>query len=370
MMKLNQNGSISIFHVTLLIITAVGLKMHVIIISPLLYTAGRDSWLSLILAFLLSFLWIGLLIYIYKKSQGNHLMKVIENCAGKPIRIIFSILLSIYLIGVGIITTRETLTWTNVSYLRYTPLIIIVIVFLSLCVCGAVTGIRSIAILNFFILSIVILLGIFVSLTNMKHKDFSLLTPVLEHGFQPVIKGMVYPVSAMVELFIFILFQHKIQGKVKYKHLFINSLFLLWLSLGPTIGAIVEFGPIEAKNQRFSAYEQWGIASLGRFAEHLDFLSIYQWLSGAFIRVTLIFILAIELLQPKNNKMKYLTLSLFSIIIFIFVLLPLSDIYYYQLLRKYILPFTSYFLFAIVLLICLILFMKKGSVKHHEKTSL
>ena len=65
---------------------------------------------------------------------------------------------------------------------------------------------------------------------------------------------------------------------------------LMGLTMGPTIGAITEFGPIEAAKQRYPAYEEWGLGSIGRFIEHFDFLSIYQWLTGAFIRVGLLVI--------------------------------------------------------------------------------
>ena len=46
---------------------------------------------------------------------------------------------------------------------------------------------------------------------------------------------------------------------------------LVGLTLGPLIGAITEFGPNEATKQRYPAYEEWGLVTIGRYIEHLDF---------------------------------------------------------------------------------------------------
>lgn len=53
-------------------------------------------------------------------------------------------------------------------------------------------------------------------IANFPHKDYSLLKPIMEHGMDPVIKGMIYPAAGFVEL-IFILFYNIILGpKLNY----------------------------------------------------------------------------------------------------------------------------------------------------------
>ncbi|WP_142303724.1 hypothetical protein [Neobacillus soli] len=54
-MAIKKSDSITVFQLILLSMTAIGLKNHVIIISPLIQTAGRDSWLSVIVSLFLYF---------------------------------------------------------------------------------------------------------------------------------------------------------------------------------------------------------------------------------------------------------------------------------------------------------------------------
>ncbi|WP_307256693.1 GerAB/ArcD/ProY family transporter [Oikeobacillus pervagus] len=356
---MNTNGPISLFQLILLAVTALGLKVHVLIIDPLIDTAGRDAWISLILVLFVSIIWAILLIYIHKGTNQAHLFTWLNEKFGKVVSFLFAALLYLFLIIIGAVTLKDTVVWTKVTYLQNTPSFVLVGLFLFLCAVAALTGLRGLAIANFFILFFVIIFGFFVSFTNMQFKSFSLLLPVLEHGFQPVIKGSIYPLSGMTELFMFIIFQHRVKEEIKFKHLVLTAFLLFWLAFGPTIGAITEFGPSEASNQRFSAYEQWGLASLGRFIEHLDFLSIYQWLSGAFIRISLIFILILEIFSTKKQKATYFLFIIMIVALFVFCLLPISDIIFYRLLKNVILPFSFYFFASITLLIGLFVFISK-----------
>ena len=81
----------------------------------------------------------------------------------------------------------------------------------------------------------------------------------------------------MVELLLLLFLQHKVPQPIRYKHLAVAGILLTGLTIGPLIGAITEFGPVEASKQRFPPYEEWGIASLGKFIEHIDF---YLFISG------------------------------------------------------------------------------------------
>ena len=77
---------------------------------------------------------------------------------------------------------------------------------------------------------------------------------------------------------------------------------LLGLTIGPLMGALTEFGPIEAATQRYPAFEEWRLAKIGRYFEHVDFLSIYQWLTGAFVRIGFLLFVTIELLGLAQQK--------------------------------------------------------------------
>ncbi len=69
--------------------------------------------------------------------------------------------------------------------------------------------------------------------------------------------------------------QHQIKGRIRWYHFTIILIILMGLTMGPLIGAITEFGPSEAAKQRYPAYEEWGLVTIGRYIEHLDFFSLF-----------------------------------------------------------------------------------------------
>ena len=115
---------------------------------------------------------------------------------------------------------------------------------------------------------------------NMKYKDYSLLFPIMENGMGPVWRGMIYSLAGLMEIWILMLFQHEVKGKIRWWHVLILGVFMLSMAIGPTIGAIVEFGPEEATKQRNSPYEQWKLVNIGKACAARRFfvhLSVAQW---------------------------------------------------------------------------------------------
>src|SRR5699024_3342294 len=268
---------------------------------------------------------------------------------GKVWSTIFHVIVAFFFMILAAFTMRETLQWINATFLIETPVFPLLIIYTVVCILLASTSLRTILITNAIVLFGVIIFGFFVAIVNIQVKDYTLLMPIFEDGFQPVLKGMVYPASGMIEVVLILFFHHKIKGRIRFIHYVIIIGILTVLTLGPLIGAITEFGPDEAINQRFPAYEEWGLVSIGRFIEHLDFLSIYQWLTGAFIRVGLILYLVIHLLN-FHGKTKKIWILITPFFLFIcLILLNLEDHIFIKLKGDYFLPITFVVFFTISL---------------------
>ena len=65
-------SKISILHIVFLSMTVIGLKNHVTIIPSLLNGAGRDSWMSIILAALFTIPWLYVFFHIFLPSPKSH----------------------------------------------------------------------------------------------------------------------------------------------------------------------------------------------------------------------------------------------------------------------------------------------------------
>ncbi|WP_425387711.1 endospore germination permease [Aneurinibacillus terranovensis] len=276
------------------------------------------------------------------------------------ILIILSIIFEMFMMSS--MTLRDVSYWAKVSYMPKTPLLIIGLLFCLVSFYAVRSGIQTIAITNGILLPFVILFGFFVMTANFPNKDYHLLTPILENGFDPVIKGMLYVSSGVVGIFVLTIMQQHITGNIRIFPILITGFILIILTFSPLTGAIAEFGPFEAARLRFTAYEEWRLVTFGHYLEHVDFLSIYQWLVGAFTRISLAIFLIIDLL-PIQNKTKRLWLPLGLYVLCISVtLIPISDMEFMKVLKIFYLPFTFTLMVGLSLLLGFLVFISSHKV--------
>lgn len=357
---MKNSESITVFQLTLLGMTAVGFNNHVIVIPPLIQAAGRDSWMSVLISFGFILIWSFLFVYIHKKTRQQHLFLWLQQHIGKFFSIVIVISICLYVVILAASTLRETIIWANIVFLPATPVWILAFLFILLCVLTAASGLRTLSIINVFLLFFIIILGFFVATANLQFKDYSLILPLLEKGYSPVFKASIYAASGMIELVMFLFLQQKIDAPIRYRHFLVNALLLTGLTLGPLLGAIAEFGPVEASRQRYPAYEEWGLVQLGQFVEHVDYLSIYQWMSGAFIRVSLLLFILLEILNLKDKrKVWWILLPVFAVLMGL-TLFPVSDMQSYKFLKSILLPSLLVFVIGLSVLLGGIVIMTRN----------
>lgn len=333
-----EKAGITLFQAMMIMMTASGLMNHVIVIPILLEVAGRDSWISVSLAGTACLLWLPLLYFLMKKANGQHIFEWVKQKYGRVVSRPILLVSILYLFLISSVTLTDTVMWTKISYLPKTPFFVLAITFALLCFYNSYCGIKSIAVTTGILLPVIVLLGFFVATANLPHKDYTLLKPWLEYGFEPVLHGMVYVGAGLVELTLLLFMQHHIRSTVTLTSLVVITFILCGLILGPAIGAIAEFGAYQAALQRYPAFEEWRLVSIGRYIEHLDFLSIYQWLSGAFVRISIASFLIIDLLKIRDKKKRMWSLGIVYAAATGFAVLPMSDMQFYTFLRDLFLP--------------------------------
>lgn len=367
-------GSISILHVIFLSMTVIGLKNHVTIIPPLLDVAKRDGWLSVLFAGGIVFFWLFLLVYIQSKSNQEPIRDWLESKIGKIGSTIVIYTIAIFLMIIAAFTMVETLQWVNTTFLPQTPVIILLFIYTILCILLVTTSLQTLVILNVFVLFGVVIFGFFVAFTNMQVKDYELLRPFFEHGFQPILRGMIFPASGFIELLMLLFLQHQFKERIRWYHFAIMLAILIGLTLGPLIGAITEFGPNEAAKQRYPAYEEWGLVTIGRYIEHLDFFSIYQWLTGTFIRVSFLLYIVADLLKMTGNPKRIWQMLAPPFFILCLPLIMLNEGLFLKVKGHYILAATFIFFFLLSIFFVVVAFLsdkssKKGKTEKQDRKS-
>lgn len=351
---MSQQKFITPFQIFFLFISTIGILNHVIILPKLLDMAERDSWVAVLFSIPICIPIFCCIYYIAKKTKQQNILQWIRTQYNQWIAWLIILLLETNLYMNLYIVLKDTTTWTNITYLPKTPNILITLIVLVLCYFTANKGIETIVIVNGIILPFTLLFGEFVAIGNLPQKDFSILFPVFQSGIEPYYNGILSQMTGMIEIVLLVFLQHHLKLKIRLIPLFITGLILTILTLGPTIGALTEFGPIIASQLRYPAFEQWRLLTLTRIVEHLDFLSVYQWWTGAYMRISLALFLMVDLMQLKSQKQKNWTFLFICLSLIIVTRVPVADIDFWRITSNYLLPY-SLISFSLIFLILTLL---------------
>nr|WP_255654573.1 endospore germination permease [Cohnella sp. REN36] len=356
-------GRISMLQVFMLLIMAIGLDNHVTVIPLLLHAANKDSWVSVILVLPLCLLWTLLPYWIARKTRQANLLLWLRNRVHPALALFLLIPFLFFFLMNAFITIKEVIVWTKVSYLPETPVLVTSLFLLALCVYTAFRGIRSIAICAGLLLPFVWVLGYFVMSTNFEIKRYELLFPVFTNPFSSIASCMVFAAGSFLEVFVLVLIQHHIADKFKWYHLMLLVLLISGLTIGPLTGSIASFG-YKSAQIRYPTFEQWRLVRLGDYISHLDFLSIYQWLSGAFIRISLMLFLIADLMHLKKERARKYTIGISAFILLLLVVLPLiNDMAYLRIVQWYYIGTFTIILFSSIWLLLAIVWVRKKGAK-------
>jgi spore germination protein (amino acid permease) len=345
----------------MMIVLSVGLVNHVLVIPLLFDTAKRDAWISVLMGLIVVLPWallpqLGILKRLKGKPVDQWLKEIMPNFLAW---IIMGVFLLVQLL-IAFETLIMTVSWTATTYLPNTPSSVVCIVFLGLCLYASISGLRTIAYVSCILLPIVVLLGDFVMSANMPHKDYHYLLPMFENSQISIIRGLLYTLTSSTELFVFMFIQHHVSGKFKRWPFFFLVMFLSLLTLGPVMGSISEFGPVEADKMRYPAFSQWRLVSIGKYFEHVDFFAIFQWMSGALIRLSLCIHILTEFGPFRHAKKKWISPALLGMIILVVSYFGINHMLEFKVLLEKLFLYTGVIIMVLTSIIWIVsLFQKK-----------
>lgn len=358
-----------LFPAIAMIVLSVGLANHVLIVPLLLSEATRDAWMSVIVALAVIIPWTliplyGLMKKLKHKPFDRWLFEHMPPFFGWLVLGYFLVLLFLIALETLIVTS----SWTGTTYLPETPTFVVSCVFLGVCLYAACSGLRTIAFVGCVLVPFVVLLGDFVMSANMPHKEYGYLLPMLEYGISPVLRGVLPCLTSFGELFMLLLFQHHLHKQKSFKRwqLLLLTVFLALLTIGPVMGAISEFGPIEAEKMRYPAFSQWRLVSIGKYFEHVDFFAIFQWLSGALVRLSFTMYLLIEYSPISRMKRKWVGIAILTFSLALTAYYWIQDMITYRLVLTWGFRVSGIMTMSIIVILYAISFLKKRRVKREQ----
>jgi spore germination protein KB len=349
-------------HIYVLLIISTGFMVHVLTIPTILSTSNRDAWISVICSTIPFILWILLVFYIYKKlnTHGN-ILSLLKRKFHPWVLILFSSVFVTYFLISAFITLKYTFFWANANYTFEVPNFIIILLFALLCLYASVKGIRTISTIALLVLPFVSFFGFLVGIGNSPNKNYELLFPIFENGYKDFSQGLIYACSSLFEIFFLLFLTSFVKDTLKAKWLILTGIILVFLILGPLAGAISEFGVEEAVKMRNPAYEQWKLLTIGEHITRLDFLSIFQWLAGAYVRISLLLFIAQKLFL-LNKKTKW-ALPILYLILIISACIPWNATSFFYFLQKFYFPLSLIFQICTMLFFLLIIHLKGDHIE-------
>ncbi|MFF3025495.1 endospore germination permease [Gottfriedia sp. NPDC057948] len=356
-----NNDKISISAALILVFLSSVFFHHFMLMTAILDIAGRDAWISVVIALPALLVWLCILYYIMIKTEQKSITYLIKQRYGNLAYYIIVIPILAFLLINSYTTLKSTSDWITIMYLPKTPIIVIELCLLLICTYCAYAGITSIAFISVFLLPFIIFFEFFLDGANIQFMHINWVKPMLQNGWNPIFKGSFSIAGGYIEILYLLLIQQHIKKRVKFKHLTILGIWILLSSLFPLFYSITLFGPQLSEKMRYPVFDQWRLLGIGQFIQHVDFISIYQFMSSSFIRISLCMYLCVDILNIRSKQtLKKLLWSL-SFVLLVVVCIPVTDLSYITIVKNnYSLIFVPV-IFCITIL--LVLFVLKFKVK-------
>lgn len=260
--------------------------------------AGRDSWLTIILA-ILAALPLGLLAaWLGKRFPRQTLIQYNRILLGKPLGFLASLLYIWFFVHLAALVVRESAVGFNLSVLPQTPPIVLLFILVLLAAATARSGIEVIGRLaesSFVVMIFFILLTLILPL-NFAHLEY--LRPVLARGVTRVFTTALIPLGLLGELIAanmvlpYLTKPEKATRTLLYTVLTSGVIILLF-----TLITIAVFGST-ADNLTVPPFKLARMISIGDFLERIEVIVLAVWTIIALIKTA--FYMWIGMLGPAQ----------------------------------------------------------------------
>jgi len=277
--------------------------------------AGRDAWLSMLLATLVCLLFAWMTANLSLRFPEQTLFEFPELILGRwPGKFVVLLYVWWYLH-----TTAEVLRqfgdfMTN-AFLPETPIIVVEMVIMVIVAYAVRNGLEVFARVNDLVFPLILVSILIMFVLATREMDFKRLLPIFaDNGIVPVMKGAVMPAAWMgYAVTICMLTPHLNKKQDAYKigasSVVIFGLFLLFV----TAGGIATFGPEISAQWMIPSLSLIRMVSLAEFLSRLEPVIMTVWVAGGAIQISFFFWVAVvgcaQWLRLKDYKPLVLPLT-------------------------------------------------------------
>ena len=252
--------------------------------------AGRDAWVSMLLANLAG---LGI-IYLYStlafKFPGKNFIQYSEIILGKILGKAAGLAMIWMALELSSLVVRDFGIFFTATILPNTPILVINTLIVFLVVISVKSGLEVFARVNMVIVPPLLFFLVVLNIMAIPDIELKRLLPVMENGFKPVFRGALSPIGfpfAETALFTMII-PHIGPGRVK-KAFLLGGLAGGFFLLTVIIRTLLVINAETVARIGYPVLEAVRMISLFHFIERVDALIIINWLGFGFIKITVCF---------------------------------------------------------------------------------
>jgi spore germination protein KB len=314
-MKIGEKISGS--QISMLIFTYIVATLILSVPGIMVAYAKQNAWLSVIIASTTGLLNIYVMTALADRYPGQSIIQYASTICGRWIGKLIGFYCIYYLFFFISSTVNEHAGFLNTVLLIHTPPLVLMLTLLIFCTLAVLSGVESIARINEVVVMIVVLLLVPIFIFSYRDADLVRLTPVLEEGLVPVIRGSVVP-SAWMSQFFFLgwFLPHLNKSPLLIRRNLLVSLgCTALLIMAIDILTIMVFGPITDR-MKFAFLNVIKYTNIIGPLERLEAIAITIWILGISIKVSMLLymfsISATQLAGARNYRKTVIPVAILS----------------------------------------------------------
>ena len=328
--------------------------------------AKRDTWLTMVLVGFLGTVVAYIITKLGLMFKDKTIIQYSEIILGKVPGKIVGLIYCAYFIHLDAIGIREFSELLVGPFFPGTPILFFTIAIMLVSIYAVYSGIEVIARVNEFIFPLFMIAISGIIFLSIKDMDFNNFLPILEGGWMPVIKGTyheIYFISEMVFLLMLIPYINKQEKVQKSVFTGVILLALLGMVVFGGIGAVFGAALVNRINYPFLALARY--VSIGDVATRIESLVMFMWVSGVFIKITILHYCAVLAVSQWLNLKVYkpLVIPIGAIMVVLSMIIAGNVVELGELLSKILIPYLIIEIGIPFILLIVALLRKKGSRK-------
>lgn len=359
---------ISKFEAITLLVTMIANNIIFNISAIILNTTGTGAWINIIYLSIISIIFIIVICILFKSFSNSDIVDISEYLGGKFLKIIIAISYIIFFIAFSALTLRYFSNSLHLIYFNYTPLFILMLLFLipviisSRCGLKAITGVTKIF-FPFTFFGIVILMF-------SASKDFvwQNLFPILGFGTDSIFLNGITNLFAFNVIAYLFLLKPMLKDEKDFKTISIVSVIICGIYiLAAVVSLLMAFPFVIKTDEMFTVYLLSRVVSFGEFLQRVDAIFILLWILVFLSFLSFNFYCILKLFKKIFNleNASSMCYSLAAIILGISLFFKdISSVKF--ILRNYLKIYSVILIFIVSFIVLLFAYFKKRIFRGKE----